>query len=100
MALILGQATVPASTTGTLLFMVPPSLCNVTFWNIGTQTVYLGTGTAATLGGTTPVGVQCHSIPTSFSTYVGSRGVSIYGATAGTASTFATTLQYIISTDF
>jgi hypothetical protein len=98
-AIIMGAATVPASTTGTLLFVVPPSYCNVTFYNLGTlssQTCWLGTSANVTSAN----GLQCHSIPTSFNTYMGSKGCSIYGAVAGTASTYATTLQYIISTDF
>lgn len=99
MAIIMGSATVPASTTGTLLFMIPPSLCNVTFYNLGTlssQACWLGTSTATTSAN----GLQCHSIPTSFFTYVGGKGTGIYGAAGGTASTYATSVQYIISTDF
>jgi hypothetical protein len=99
-AIIMGSATVPASTTGTLLFIIPPSTCQVTFYNLSTPTIYLGTGTASTLGGTSPSGVQCHSIPTVLTGFIGSKGASIYGATAGTASTYATTLNYIISSDF
>jgi hypothetical protein len=97
----MGAVAVPASTTGTLLFNIPPSFCNVTFWSLNTQPTYLGTGTQSTsLGGTSPSGIQCHSIPTTINGYLGSKGASIYGATAGTASTYATTLNYIISTDF
>jgi hypothetical protein len=96
----MGSATVPASTTGTYLFSVPPSFCNVTWYTLGAPTIYLGTGTAGTtLGGTNPSGVQCHSIPTTINGYLGSKGASIYGATSGTASSLATTLQYIISTN-
>lgn len=92
----MGSATVPASTTGTLLFMIPASLCNVTFYNLGASTCWLGTSTATTSAN----GLQCHSIPTSFFAYVGNKGTGIYGAAGGTASTYATSVQYIINTDF
>jgi hypothetical protein len=95
----MGAATVPASTIGTFLFSVPAGWCNVTFYNLGSQTVYLGTGTQSTsLGGTSPSGLQCHSIPTTINNYLTSKGANIYGATAGTASTYASILNYIITT--
>jgi hypothetical protein len=100
MAIVMGSATVPASTTGTFLFSVPPGWCNVTFYTLGTPVIYLGTATApTTLGGTSPSGMSCHSIPTTITGYQGSKGASFYGATAGTSSTtYATSIQYIIST--
>lgn len=93
MAIVTGSATVPAGTTGTSLFPVPPGLCNITFYNISAATVWIGT----TANVTSANGMQCHSIPTTFLTYVGSRGTFLYGTT-GSASSVAT-VQYIISTD-
>lgn len=90
--IIMGSATVPSGTVGTALFPVPAGLCNVTFYNISTAVVWLGTSTATT----SVNGMQCHSIPTSFVTYVGSQGARIYGTT-GSASSVAT-VQYLIST--
>ena len=99
MAIIFGNATVPASTTGTFLFQVPPGPSAVTFYNPGAyNTVYLGCNTAVSLvvnGYPVPAGTTVASTPG----FTASRGTGIYGATAGTASTFATTLQYILSTN-
>ena len=92
MSYIMGQATTP--TTGTVpLFTVPSGLCNVTFWNVSAGNVYIGTSTATTVNN----GLQCHSIPTNFFTYVGSRGATFYGANT---SATAGQVNYIISTDF
>lgn len=92
MTYIMGQATCPTTST-VPLFTVPAGLCNVTFWNISSPTVYVGTSTAVTATN----GLQCHSIPTNFFTYVGSRGATFYGA-----NTSATPgqINFIISTDF
>lgn len=92
----MGAATVPSGTTGTALFMIPASLCNVTFYNLSTATTWIGTSTAVTSAN----GLQCHSIPTSFFTYVGNKGTYLYGTTGNTASTSVATIQYIITTDF
>lgn len=81
--------TVPASST-VPVFFVPP-MCNVTFYNIGVQQVYIGTSTAVTISN----GLQCHSIPTCFYTYTGSRGTQLY-ATTGNAT--AGSIQYVIVT--
>lgn len=87
----MGQATCPS--TGTVpLFTVPAGLCNVTFWNVSTGIVYVGTSTNTTTGN----GLQCHSIPTNFYTYVGSRGATFYGVTSGGTAT----VNYLITTDF
>lgn len=93
MAYIMGQATCPTSSTSPL-FTVPAGLCNVTFWNVSAPNIYVGTSTAVT----STNGLVCHSIPTNFFTYVGSRGATFYGANpnAGTAGS----VNYIISTDF
>jgi hypothetical protein len=96
MPLIMGSATVPSGTTGTFLFTVPPSFCSVTFYNVATATVWLGGSTAVTSAN----GMQCHSIPVSFQTFMGSKGGGIYGTTGSTAAASAATVQYIIATDF
>jgi hypothetical protein len=87
---IMGQVNVINTTAP--IFTVPPGLCNITFWNVSGTNVYVGTSTTAS----TVNGLQCHSIPTSFFTYVGSRGATFYGAnpTSGTA-----TVNYILTTD-
>jgi hypothetical protein len=90
MSYVMGQATVPTGTPQPL-FSVPSGLCNVTFYNLSAPAVFVGTSTAVTAAN----GLVCHSIPTNFFTYVGSRGATFYGFT-GTA----TTINYIISTDF
>src|SRR5271166_6073262 len=98
MALIIGAATVPASTTGTYLFQVPPGQCQVTFWNAGTPAIYIGSNTAASLGGSSPIGFLVPTTPVAVRTFATSKGSPVYGATAGTASTYATTLNYLVST--
>jgi len=95
MAVIAGAATVPSGTTGSYLFTVPPSSCKVTFYNLAAATVWVGTSTAVT----TANGVQCHSLPTTFQTFAGSRGGTFYGTTGSTVSTSVATVQYLISTD-
>ena len=95
MAIIMGAATVPTGLTGTLLFTVPPSWCNVTFYNLATASVWIGTSTAVT----TANGLQCHSVPTTFETFMGSKGASFYGTTGSTVSTSVATVQYCIATE-
>ena len=94
--MIMGSATVPAGTTGTLLFNIPPSYCSVTFYNLATASVWVGTSTAVTSAN----GLLCHSIPTSFQAFVGSKGGPLYGTTGSTVNTSVATVQYIIVTDF
>lgn len=94
MTYVMGQITVANSST-VALFSVPPGLCNATFWNSSTSAtniVSVGTSTAVTgLNG-----LQCHSIPTSFNSYVSSRGATFYGAnTSGTNGL----INYILVTD-
>lgn len=95
MAYVMGQVQVSSGST-VPLFVIPTGLCNVTFWNSATaasNAVYVGTSTAVT----TTNGVQCHSIPTSFFSYVGSKGATFYGAnTSGSTAQ----VNYIIATDF
>jgi hypothetical protein len=88
----MGQVPVPGP--GTVpLFTVPPGWCNVTFYNISTAAVFIGTSTALTSGN----GLQCHSIPTSVSGYIASKGATFYGC--NTASSTTAVVNYIISTD-
>lgn len=89
---IMGQATVPTAST-VALFTVPPSLCNVTFWSVSAVPVYIGTSTAVT----TANGLVCHSIPTSFMTYIGSKGAVFYGV--NTNATTVASVQFILVTD-
>jgi hypothetical protein len=88
----MGQITVPQAST-IPLFIVPPGLCNATFWNVSTVNIYVGTSTAVTAAN----GLQCHSIPTNFSSYVSSRGATLYGA--NTAASTAGIVNYILVTD-
>jgi hypothetical protein len=92
----MGQATVPSGTTGTFLFAVPSSSCAVTFYNLTAVPVWIGTSTAVTSAS----GMQCHTIPTSFTAFIGSRGQQMFGTTGSTANTSVATIQYIVSTDF
>ena len=96
MALVMGAATVPSGTTGTLLFRLPAGQCNVTFYNLSTATVWVGTSTATTSAN----GIQCHSIPTSFFTYIGNGGGAIYGTTGSTVGTSVATINYILDSPF
>ena len=95
MAVIMGGATVPSGTTGTALFTVPPSYCNVTFYNLSAAAVWVGTSTAVTSAN----GAQCNSIPTTFQTFAGSKGATFYGTCGSTAASSAATVQFLMSTD-
>jgi hypothetical protein len=92
MAINAGSVPVTVGTTGAILLLrVPPGICNVTFWNTSaTGTLYVGLGTAVT----TANGLQSHTIPTPFFTYMGSQGATLYG----TAATATCTFNYIMST--
>ena len=92
MTFIMGNATVPASNT-VPVFTVPPSYCAVTFYNLNAQAVFLGTSSV----GTTANGFQCHSIPTAFQTFIGSKGATFWGTTGNAT---ASSVQFIITTDF
>ncbi len=87
----MGQA--PVNGTSTVpIFNIPGGLCNVTFWNVSVPNIYVGTSTAVTALN----GLQCHSIPTSFFTYVSSKGASLYGANT---SATAGIVNYVLVTD-
>jgi hypothetical protein len=89
-AVEIGQWSVAASSTAAI-FTIPPGPVSVTFWNVGTQTVYVGAST--TVSATN--GLQCHSIPVNFNTWPFSKGQVLYATTGnGTAGT----IQYIVST--
>lgn len=91
MTYVMGQVSIVTGTGVQPVFTVPAGLCNVTFWNTA-STIFMGSGSAVTATN----GMQCHSIPTNFFTYVGSRGATFYGTVpSGTAM-----VNYIISTDF
>ncbi len=90
MTYIMGQVSLTSQTIP--IFTLPAGLCNCTFWNVSGVNVYVGTSTAVTATN----GLQCHSIPTNFYTYVSSRGQVLYGANP-TAS--AATINYMIVTD-
>jgi len=90
MAIEIGQWSVAASST-VAIFTIPPGLVSTTFWNAGTQAVYIGATTAVT----STNGLTCHSIPTTFNTFPFSKGQPLF-ATTGNAT--AGTIQYIIST--
>ena len=91
MAYVMGAISVSSGST-VPLFTVPAGLCNVTFWQTGSGTVFTGTSTALT----STNGLQCHSIPTSFFNYVSSKGATLYGANT---SGLSGTVNYIIVTD-
>lgn len=91
MAYTMGQVAVAGGSV-VPLFRVPAGLCNVTFWNnTPTATVYVGSSTAVTSSN----GLICHSIPTSFFSYVSGGGAGFFG----TVTTGPATVSYIIVTD-
>lgn len=93
MAFIMGNATVPASST-VRIFTVPASYCAVTFYNTNTAaTVYVGTSSA----GTNTNGLVCHSIPVSFQNFIGSKGGDFWATTGGAV---PSSVNYIITSNF
>lgn len=73
--------------------MLPAGQCNVTFWNpSATGTAYIGSGPTVSASN----GLQCHSVPTSFNTYTGNKGIQIYAVSNGTACS----VQYILNSSF
>ena len=92
MAVSVGNVSVTVGTTGVVPFCESlRGSRSVAFWNTSaTGTLYVGTGTAIT----TTNSLQCHSIPTPFSTYMGSQPAILYG----TAATATCSFNYIIST--
>ena len=94
MSVILGQATVPSSST-VAVFTLPAAYCNFTVFQPtpATATVYLGTSAGVTATNGMPVAVT----PTQAESYVATRGVTYY---ATTGSVTASSFHYIISTAF
>jgi hypothetical protein len=91
MSIILGNATVPSSST-VAAFRLPPGYSNMTLYQPATpQPVYIGTSNtvAATNGMPVP------NTPLNQETYTGSAGATIW-ATTGNAT--ASSFSYIIST--
>ena len=91
MSVILGQATVPSSST-VAVFTLPAGLCNFTLYQpTNPQAVYVGTSPAVASTNGMPVPVT----PLQQETYVAGRGVTYYATTGnGTASSFC----FMIST--
>jgi hypothetical protein len=90
-AIQIGAWSVAASSTAAI-FEIPPGPVSVTFWNAGTQAVYIG---ATSAGTNVNNSLQCHSIPTSFNTWPFSKGLQLFATTGnGTAAS----IQYIVST--
>jgi hypothetical protein len=99
--LYMGQFNV-AGTAPTVTINIPPGVYNITMYNVAGGSVWLAVGTSST---TAPpnftaangpnIGLQCHSIPTSWNGYQGSRGGVLWGL-----NTAATTIpvNYILST--
>jgi hypothetical protein len=90
MSYIMGQATAPSSSTVPLL-TVPPGLCNVNFWTSGVPTLFIGT--SVNVGPSN--GLQCHSVPASFNSYVTSKGASFYCANTSATNT---SVNYLLVT--
>lgn len=86
--LIMGQYTVTTSTVP--IFTVPPGPCAVTMYNTNAQTVWLGTSTAVTVNN----GLVLHTVPTSFQSFMTSKGSQIYGFAS-----VATSINVVIVTD-
>lgn len=93
MAYIMGAVTLSPTSGMTPLFNVPPGLCNVTFWNSNTANCFVGTSTSVT----TANGLQCHSIPTNFYSYISNRGATFYGTIATNGGTAV--INYLIVTN-
>ena len=91
MSIILGNATVPSSST-VAVFRLPPGYANVTVYQPTTpQAVYIGTSNAVA----TTNGLLLQNTPFNMETYSGSSGAAIWATTGNsTASSF----NYIIST--
>jgi hypothetical protein len=87
----MGQTTVNATST-VPVFTVPSGLCNVTFYTLSAPTLFVGTRNTVNANN----GLQCHSIPTSFTNYVSSSGATFFAANTAASSAV---VNYIIVTD-
>lgn len=91
MGIVLGQATVPASST-VQVFIIPPGTVNTVMWQPtpASTNVYIGTSVNVS-----PVnGLMLSATPVGTDSYVSARGTPVY-ATTGNAT--GTSFQYIIS---
>jgi hypothetical protein len=91
MGLVLGQATVPASST-VQVFILPPGTVNTVIWQPtpATSSVYLGTSVNVSAGN----GMMISVTPLNTDSYVSTRGTPVFATTGSTA---ASSFMYIIS---
>jgi hypothetical protein len=102
--LYMGQFNV-AGSAPTATINIPPGVYNMTLYNVsGAGAVYLAVGTSPTTPppgfnttSSTLVGLQCHSIPTNWNGYQGSRGGVLWAASTLASST-TIPVNYILST--
>jgi hypothetical protein len=98
MALNMGQWNVGGTIATTVVTMnIPPGPYNMTVYNTGSATFYMGIGTSPTSappGLTTSSGMVMHSIPTSWNGYQGAGGGFLWVI----ASTAPSAFNYILST--
>src|ERR1700689_2125858 len=100
----MGQFNV-AGSVPTATITIPSGVYNMTVYNVsGAGAVYLAMGTSAVTAPSnfntvtsTLVGLQCHSIPTSWNGYQGSKGGVLWAATTLASST-TIPVNYVLST--
>jgi hypothetical protein len=97
-ALNMGQWNV-AGTVGTTVctLNIPPGVYNMTVYNTGAATFYMGVGTSSTTpppGLTTVSGMVMHSIPTSWNGYQGASGGFLWVIASAAPSAF----NYVLDT--
>jgi hypothetical protein len=90
MAIFMGQATVPASST-VPIFTIPPGPTSVTFYNVSGATVFCAVSPTFP----TATALNLHTVPVTFQAFVSSKGATIYGTTGGTA---VASVNYIMDT--
>jgi hypothetical protein len=102
-SLYMGQFNVVGSVP-TVTINIPSGVYNMTIYNVSTNTVYLAVGTSPTTPppgfnttSSTLVGLQCHSIPTSWNGYQSSKGGVLWAASTLSSST-TVAVNYILST--
>jgi hypothetical protein len=100
MALDMGQwpTSGTLATAGTFTFAIPPGPYNITVYNTGSATYYLGIGTSSTTappGLSTTSGMVMHSLPTSWNGYQGASGGYLWVICSTTA---ASSFNYVLST--
>ena len=95
-SIVCGQAGILPGTAGTALFTTPPGLSNVTFYNLGSTSAWVGTSTAVTSAN----GMLCPLVPVNYQAFRGSGPATFYGTTGSTVSTSVATIQYFVVTGF